>query len=90
MAKFRKKPVVIDAWPVSELCQAAGRSWDELPKPVAVAYDKGDLIFCPSGIEVKTLEGWMTGNLGDQLIMGVKGELYPCKDEIFKMTYEAV
>lgn len=37
---------------------------------------------------VQTLEGIMTGNVGDWLITGVKGEQYFCKNNIFKMTYE--
>ena len=37
---------------------------------------------------VTTLEGVMTGNTGDWLITGVKGEQYFCKDNIFRMTYE--
>lgn len=41
-------------------------------------------------VEIKTLEGVMTGNNGDWLIKGVDGEFYPCKHEIFKKTYEAV
>ena len=41
-------------------------------------------------IIVKTLEGDMAGEVGDWLITGVKGEQYPCKDEIFRMTYEEV
>ena len=36
---------------------------------------------------IKTLEGQMVGNKGDWLIQGVNGELYPCKDDIFKKTY---
>jgi hypothetical protein len=39
---------------------------------------------------IETLEGVMTGNIGDWLITGVKGEKYFCKDEIFRMTYEKV
>ena len=39
---------------------------------------------------VKTLEGTMTGNPGDWMITGVKGEQYFCKDEIFRLTYEPV
>ena len=39
---------------------------------------------------VETLEGVMRGNIGDWLIIGVKGERYFCKDDIFKMTYEKV
>lgn len=37
---------------------------------------------------VATLEGTMTGKMGDWLIIGVNGEYYPCKDEIFQKTYE--
>lgn len=39
--------------------------------------------------EVVTLEGTMQGGAGDWLITGVNGEQYPCKDEIFRKTYEA-
>ena len=39
-------------------------------------------------ITVHTLEGDMDGYPGDWLITGVNGEQYPCKDEIFKKTYE--
>lgn len=41
-------------------------------------------------IKIKTLEGIMTAQQGDWIIKGVKGEIYPCKDEIFKATYEFV
>lgn len=37
---------------------------------------------------VDTLEGTMAGNIGDWLITGVRGEKYPCKDDIFRETYE--
>ena len=39
---------------------------------------------------IRTLEGTMIGNPGDWLIEGVKGEIYPCKDNIFRETYERV
>lgn len=42
------------------------------------------------GFKVETLEGWMTGHIGDWLIEGVEGELYPCRDRIFRATYEEV
>lgn len=41
-------------------------------------------------MSVTTLEGVMTGNPGDYLITGVKGEQYFCKPDIFDMTYESV
>lgn len=40
--------------------------------------------------EVATLEGTMVGEAGDWLITGVEGEQYPCKDKIFRQTYEPV
>ena len=39
---------------------------------------------------IKTLEGNMAANIGDYVIKGVKGEIYPCKPDIFNMTYEQV
>jgi hypothetical protein len=41
-------------------------------------------------VTIKTLEGTMIAETGDWIIMGVKGERYPCKPDIFDMTYEAV
>ena len=42
------------------------------------------------GLKIETLEGTMTANIGDYIIEGVKGEVYPCKPDIFKATYEHV
>ncbi len=56
-----------------------------IKKPVNVLAAKMDEPF-----EVETLEGTMHGNAGDYLIRGVKGEWYPCKPDIFEMTYEPV
>ena len=39
-------------------------------------------------IEISTLEGTMVADVGDWIIKGVKNEFYPCKDDIFKLTYE--
>ena len=41
-------------------------------------------------VEIETLEGIMKANKGDWIIRGVKGELYPCKPDVFDMTYEKV
>jgi hypothetical protein len=95
MARFRKKPVVIEAWPVRELTRAAGREWAALPQPIMEAYERGDVLFpvVDDGrpyISIRTLEGIMDGQRDDWIIQGVKGELYPCKPDIFEATYEAV
>lgn len=39
---------------------------------------------------IDTLEGRMIAEAGDWIITGVNGELYPCKDETFRKTYEPV
>lgn len=39
-------------------------------------------------IEIPTLEGRMIANPGDWIIKGVAGEFYPCKDAIFRETYD--
>ena len=41
-------------------------------------------------IEIETLEGTMTASPGDYIIKGVKGEIYPCKPDIFEMSYDIV
>ena len=39
-------------------------------------------------MHIDTLEGTMKANAGDWIITGVKGEQYPCKPDIFALTYE--
>lgn len=41
-------------------------------------------------VKIETLEGVMTANPGDFIITGVKGEVYPCKPDIFEATYELI
>jgi len=86
MGKFRKKPVVIEAWcfdgtwasaqTIISATQSSGLSW-------VSAADQ-------SFMRIETLEGTMTGDAGDWIIRGIQGELYPCKPDIFAVTYEAV
>ena len=74
MAKYRKKPVVIEAvqW------------WPCMGSRFGVEHQEKDDAF---GI-IRTLEGAMEVSPGDWVITGVKGEKYACKDEIFQMTYD--
>lgn len=82
MAKFRKKPVVIEAWQVSSDFGGCPKWFtDELGK--SVRGSGGVPIFI-----IHTLEGEMRAEPGDWVIKGVKGELYPCKPDIFAATYE--
>lgn len=86
--KFRKKPVVIDAMPVKDVLLCARNSWRNLPKWLADCYEKGDIIFYDNRVSIQTLEGIMVGGLEDWIIKGIKGELYPCKPDIFEASYE--
>jgi hypothetical protein len=101
MGKFRKKPIVIEAWPVSELNEAAASAWKRLPSSVIKAYESGGWVFGAvydddklmrqrRGIHVPTLEGPLFAAADDWIIRGVKGEFYPCKPDIFEATYVAV
>ena len=86
--KYRKKPVVIEAFRYG---------MDSRPDWFDTKVTSNDIItyvgtdirdsseyYC----EIKTLEGIMRGNCGDYIIKGVQGEVYPCKPDIFEMTYE--
>lgn len=88
--RFVKRPVEIDAYPVSMLIDQASNHWDDLPPWVIRAYNEGKIIFLNRAIEIGTLEGRMTANFDDWLILGIKGELYPCKPDVFELTYQRV
>lgn len=94
MSKYRKKPVVIDAW-----------QWNfserQEPDPTWIRDalnhwpDVGGISFEPEHTDgpricIATLEGVMVATPGDYIIRGVKGEIYACKSDIFEMTYDRV
>ncbi len=83
MAKYRKKPVVIEA-------HRLGDPWGDGPFWPAVTENK--IILSMKGpdphAKIKTLEGVMRADVGDWIICGVSGEFYPCKPDIFEQTYE--
>jgi len=97
MPQYRKKPVVIEAvrmtkdvrtdmtkWPVW-----LHSAWNQLKGTIGSVYRLEHA--CPDGpLAIVTLEGPVTCQIGDWIIRGVKGELYPCKHDIFQATYEPV
>ncbi|HEY2301817.1 MAG TPA: hypothetical protein VGH66_07985 [Acidimicrobiales bacterium] len=82
--RFRKRPVVIEAIPASEIILGG----DDLPDWLVNAELNGTVEVYGDRVDIRTLEGTMTADPGDWIICGVKGELYPCKPEIFEATYE--
>jgi hypothetical protein len=86
MSKFRKKPIVIEAWQWKP-CKPSDYSPTTWPEWLSAARTR--LRFCDK-LEIDTPEGWIIASSGDWIIRGVKGELYPCKPDIFAETYEPV
>lgn len=97
--KFRKKPVVIEAFQMTKERRMDNRDWPEwlnrawnldvrevgavFPKDYPLSRGEDPLV-------IATLEGNMTVSFDDWIIRGVKGEIYPCKPDIFASTYEEV
>jgi len=91
--KFIKKPVVIEAF---RMGIDTSPDWFQL-KVIAneitihAIYDRQDETQSqhkPQYCIINTLEGKMKGDYGDYIIKGVKGEIYACKPDIFKLTYD--
>lgn len=88
MPKFRKKPVVIEA------VQWTGHSVNDVDGMLSfddwMVANQGDrqARYVGATVVIPTLEGEMTATIGDWIIKGVKGEIYPCKPDIFEATYE--
>ena len=88
MAKFRKKPVVIEAFRLNERgLIAEDWFWDAVTRNDIITHCFGKHEPDPAWCEIKTLEGTMIANAGDYIIQGVHGEIYPCKADIFQKTY---
>lgn len=94
--KFRKKPVIIEAFKYDgDLKDRNGLFY--VPFWAQEAYKKGIMYYgaeiCdlpPCELYIETLEGTHHVSVGDYVIQGVNGELYPCKPDIFEKTYEEV
>lgn len=86
MAKYRKKPVVIEAIQFNGTPESANIVFDRFFIPGAKFVPSSNLL--TGEIKIPTLEGVMTANAGDFIIKGVNGEFYPYKPDIFEKTYE--
>lgn len=84
--KYRSKPVVIDAWQYKHSDRLVFPDW------IGQAFLERKLEYNDFSaireILVKTLEGTMSCVEGSWIIRGTEGELYPCKDSVFKTKYE--
>lgn len=93
MPMYRKKPVVIEAITFDDLVKHGiesganivdGMPWSFSYKGHPITHENDERYLIP------TLEGTHNMTPNDMLITGVKGEIYPCKKDIFEQTYEQV
>lgn len=102
MAKYRKKPVVIEAFQMTERRRwdnidwpewlnkawnkepGEGAVWPDPDAPIAEGRQSANRLVCG------TLEGVHKIDFDDFIIKGIKGELYPCKPDIFEQTYTLI
>ena len=91
MSKYRKKPVVIEAFQLnSRGLVGEDWFWDAVTKKDIITHYFGKFHSEGAWCEIKTLEGTMIAKTGDYIIRGVNGEIYPCRADIFEKTYESV
>lgn len=97
MAKYKKRPVVIEAFRYDGDLKDSKGNW-YVPDWMVEAFENGIAYYelplsplhPPDELYIKTLEGNHHVSVGDYVICGVNGELYPCKPDIFAKTYERV
>lgn len=97
--KYRKKPVIIEAFQMTKERRQDNYEW---PNWLNQAWQKEDTevgsvspqqSYESDGTDelvIFTLEGLHLVKFGDWIIQGIQGELYPCKPDIFELTYELV
>jgi hypothetical protein len=97
--KFRKKPVVIEAvqWTgknYQEIKDFYPTNWTEYQQTDWGNIKSRDItpLTTPGypRLLVQTAEGMLWADRNDWIIKGIKGEYYPCKPDIFELTYEAI
>lgn len=101
--KYRKRPVVIEAFQYDgDMINSSGKPY--VPEWAISAVNNNTMYYDGSELFIHTLEGdhhvtelfiyTLEGDhhvtVGDYVIQGINGELYPCKPDIFEKTYEAV
>jgi hypothetical protein len=95
--KYRKKPVVIEAFQMTEARRLSNDEWPpwlhwawqrerfEANSLYPTEEGKGD-----GTLSIRTLEGQHLVSWGDYIIQGIQGELYPCKPDIFEASYDSL
>lgn len=91
--RYRKKPVEIEAFRLTDDPDRIAPEWFTQAVEDGKVYIDRSLLdghMHVYGCTIETLEGRMQARLGDYIIQGLRGELYPCKPDIFMKTYDLV
>ena len=92
--QFTKKPVTVSAikWTGDNLAYVIFFTDGRMPlmgnDHAGMKWEEYEDLVERDGLKIFTLEGKMNADVGDWIIRGVKGELYPCKPDIFELTYK--
>lgn len=90
--RVRKKAVIVEAVQFLGF-HGKDSNFNERPDWLqqAIYKDKTIEFFdVPNKLTIHTLEGAIYANVGDYIIQGIQGELYPCKPDVFNKTYDLV
>jgi hypothetical protein len=90
MPKYRKLPVEIEAIEYRATNLASVLAFIDAGCGTTIVDVYAPAEQAQGHIDIPTLEGTMRARVGDWIIRGVKGELYPCKPDIFATTYEPI
>lgn len=88
--QYRKKPVVIEAVQITKGMLLPDWLVEAITAGKVRLHGMSRILRIQPWVEIVTLEGTMRGDANDWIIKGVQGELYPCKPDIFKATYDPV
>ncbi len=88
--KFRKKPVVIEAEQWLPCRTQDGEYTQEMPYPPAPHHVLKRRLWVWGGWQIRTPDGWVNIAPYDWIVCGVRDDWYPCKNDIFKATYDPV
>ena len=89
MGIYRKKPIVIEAFQMTKAVWDTHDGWPQWASEAwSVGAGEGGIWYTQGDIYCGTLEGIHRVHLDDWIIQGIKGEIYPCKPDIFEATYE--
>ena len=87
MPQYRKKPVIVEAIQWTGDAVSTIKIEQFIGKELSLT---GGRINGDARLHIPTLEGVMEASENDYIIRGIKGEFYPCKQDIFEATYDLV